>query len=192
MRLAHRESPSNLIASIAWRFGDVAAAFARAEHVLRETYVQHRGGPHSMECRGVIAAFEPVTDQLTLWSATQAPYLVRRYLAQYLGREEANIRVIAPDVGGGFGPKAAHYPEEVALALATLQLERPIKWIEDRREHFLCTTQQRDQIWEMEVAADMEGRVLGIRGKVLHEAGAYLPSGLVLPFTTACCPDRIS
>jgi carbon-monoxide dehydrogenase large subunit len=110
--------------------------------------------------------------------------MVRRYLAQYLGREEATIRVIAPDVGGGFGPKAAHYPEELALALAALQLTKPLKWVEDRREHFLCATQQRDQVWDMEVACDPEGRVLGIRGKVLHDNGAYVPYGLVLPFTS--------
>ena len=180
----HRRAPNNLVASLAWRFGDIGAAFANAAHVFRETYLQHRGGPHSMECRGVVAAYEAATDQLTLWSATQAPYIVRRLLAQYLGREEALIRVIAPDVGGGFGPKAAHYPEEVALALAALQLERPIKWIEDRREHFLCATQQRDQIWDMEFAVAADGRVLGIRGNVLHENGAYLPYGLVLPFTS--------
>jgi len=180
----HHRSPDNLIASLAWRFGDAAGAFARARHVFRERYVQHRGGPHSMECRGVIASHESATGELTLWSATQAPYMVRRYLAQYLDRDESAIRVIAPDVGGGFGPKAAHYPEEVALALAALRLERPIKWIEDRREHFLCATQQRDQIWDMEVAADGDGRVLAIRGKVLHDNGAYLPYGLVLPFTS--------
>ena len=180
----HRDAPNNLIAALALRFGDADSAFASAKHVFRETYAQHRGGPHSMECRGVIATFEAAADQLTLWSATQAPYMVRRYLAQYLGREEGTIRVIAPDVGGGFGPKAAHYPEELVLALAALNLGRPIKWIEDRREHFLTTTQQRDQVWEMEVAADGDGRVLGIRGKILHDSGAYLPSGLVLPFTS--------
>jgi len=180
----HRGAANNLAASVAWRFGDIAHAFANAAQVFRETYVQHRGGPHSMECRGVIASYEAATDQLSIWSATQAPYIVRRLLAQYLGREEATIRVIAPDVGGGFGPKAAHYPEEVALALAALQLERPVKWIEDRREHFLCTTQQRDQVWEMEFAVAADGRVLGIRGNVLHENGAYLPSGLVLAFTS--------
>ena len=180
----HRSAANNLVASLTWRFGDIAKAFADAAHVFRETYVQHRGGPHSMECRGVIASYEAATDQLLLWSATQAPYNVRRFLAQYLGREESSIRVIAPDVGGGFGPKAAHYPEELVLALAALKLEQPIKWIEDRREHFLCATQQRDQIWEMQCAAAGDGRVLGIRGSVLHDNGAYLPYGLVLPFTS--------
>lgn len=181
---AHRDSPDNLIATLAMRFGDAAHAFANAPHVVRERLVQHRGAPHSMECRGVVAHYEGVTDQLTLWSATQAPYLVRRYLAQYLGREEALIRVIAPDVGGGFGPKAAHYPEEVVLALAVLKLGKPLKWIEDRREHFLCTTQQRDQIWTVEAVTDADGKVLGVRGHILHDNGAYLPSGLVLPFTS--------
>jgi carbon-monoxide dehydrogenase large subunit len=181
---AHCDSPDNLIATLAMRFGDAAEAFARAPHVVHERLRQHRGAPHSMECRGVIAQYDGATDQLTLWSATQAPYLVRRYLAQYLQREEALIRVIAPDVGGGFGPKAAHYPEEIVLALAALNLEYPVKWIEDRREHFLCTTQQRDQVWSVEAATDGDGRLLAIRGRVLHENGAYLPYGLVLPFTS--------
>ena len=180
----HRGAADNLVATLAWRFGDIGAAFANAAHVFRETYVQHRGAPHSMECRGVVASYDAPTDQLTLWSATQAPYMVRRLLAQYLEREEATIRVIAPDVGGGFGPKAAHYPEEVVLAAAALELARPVTWIEDRREHFLCTTQQRDQVWDMELAVAGDGRVLGIRGRVLHENGAYLPYGLVLPFTS--------
>ena len=107
----------NVAASLAWRFGDVAEAFARAPHVFRESYYQHRGGPHSMEGRGVIAQFEAATDQLTMWSSTQSPFLVRRFIAQYLEREESGIRVIAPDVGGGFGPKAGHYPEELLAAI---------------------------------------------------------------------------
>ncbi len=176
----HADSPDNLVARIPWKFGDAESAFTSAAHVFRESYVQHRGGCHSMECRGVVASHDAFSDQLTLWSSTQSPYLVRRFLSQYLEREEAKIRVVAPDVGGGFGPKAAHYPEELALALAALQAGRPLKWIEDRREHFVATTQQRDQRWDVEVACDPGGKVLAIRGRALHDHGAYVPYGLLL------------
>ncbi|MCG6875884.1 MAG: xanthine dehydrogenase family protein molybdopterin-binding subunit [Betaproteobacteria bacterium] len=181
---AHRGAQSNIAATVAWKFGDAAGAIARAPHVIRETYRQHRGAPHSIEGRGVIAQHEPAADQLTLWSSTQSPFLVRRYLAQYLEREEAGIRVIAPDVGGGFGPKAGHYPEELVAALVAMKLGRPVKWIEDRREHFLTTTQQRDQWWDVEVACEPNGKVLALRAKCIHDNGAYLPYGLLLCMTS--------
>jgi carbon-monoxide dehydrogenase large subunit len=176
----HAGSPDNLVARIPWKFGDAEAAFAASKNIFREQYVQHRGGCHSMECRGVVASHDAFSDQLTLWSSTQSPYLVRRFLAQYMEREETGIRVVAPDVGGGFGPKAAHYPEELALALAALKTGRPLKWIEDRREHFVATTQQRDQLWDVEVACDDAGKVLAIRARALHDHGAYVPYGLLL------------
>ena len=180
----HRGAQGNVAASLAWRFGDVAEAFARAPHVFRESYYQHRGGPHSMEGRGVIAQFEAATDQLTMWSSTQSPFLVRRFIAQYLEREESGIRVLAPDVGGGFGPKAGHYPEELLAAIVAMKLGRPVRWTEDRREHFLSTTQQRDQWWEVEVACEASGKVLALRAKCVHDNGAYLPYGLLLPLTS--------
>ncbi|MDH4188633.1 MAG: xanthine dehydrogenase family protein molybdopterin-binding subunit [Betaproteobacteria bacterium] len=181
---AHRGASDNLAATLAWKFGDAAAALARAPHVFRESYFQHRGAPHSMEGRAVIAQHDAALDQLTLWSASQSPFLVRRFLAQYLNREESAIRVIAPDVGGGFGPKAGHYPEELVAALAAIKLGRPVKWIEDRREHFLSTTQQRDQWWEVEVACEADGRLLALRAHCVHDNGAYLPYGLLLPLTS--------
>lgn len=176
----HADSPDNRVARIPWKYGDADGVFKSAAHVFRESYVQHRGGCHSMECRGVVASHDAFSDQLTLWSSTQSPYLIRRFLSQYLEREEAKIRVVAPDVGGGFGPKAAHYPEELALALAALKVGRPLKWIEDRREHFVATTQQRDQLWDVEVACDAGGKVLAIRARALHDHGAYVPYGLLL------------
>jgi carbon-monoxide dehydrogenase large subunit len=110
--------------------------------------------------------------------------MVRRMLARFLGVDESTLRVAAPHVGGGFGPKAVIYPEEFAVAIAARALGRPVKWIEDRREHFLATTQQRDQIWDLEVAADKDGRMLAIRGHCLHDAGAYLPYGFILAANT--------
>jgi aerobic carbon-monoxide dehydrogenase large subunit len=179
--LVHAGTPDNVVGRIPWKFGDPDGAFASADHVFRERYVQHRGGCHSMECRGVVAVHDEFADQLTLYSSTQSQYLVQRFLAAYTGRPEAKIRVVAPDVGGGFGPKCAHYPEELALALATPKIGRPLKWIEDRREHFVATTQTRDQVWDVEVAATKEGKVLAIRGRGVHDHGAYVPYGMLLP-----------
>ncbi len=182
--LVHRDAPDNLVATMRGTFGDTAAVFSQAPHVFRERIEMHRGGCHAMECRGVIASADALSGQITLYTSTQSPYLVRRFLAAYLGREESDLRVIAPDVGGGFGPKAAFYPEEAALTLAALRCGRPVKWIEDRREHFYATTQQRDQYWDVEVAAAADGRLLAVRGTCLHDNGAYVPYGLVLPATT--------
>ena len=176
----HEGAPDNIVARLEWKIGDVNAPFASAPHVFKETYTQHRGGCHSIECRGVVATFDTFADQLTLWTSSQSPYLIRRFVSQYLEREEAKIRIVAPDVGGGFGPKAAHYPEELSVALAAMKLGRPLKWIEDRREHFVSTTQQRDQLWDVEVACDATGKVLGLKARAIHDHGAYVPYGLLL------------
>lgn len=175
---------SNLAATLHWRFGDIDKAFADADHVFEEKYFQHRGAPHFMECRGVLVQPDKGGGRLTMWSSTQSPFLVRRYLAAYLEREESSIRIIAPDVGGGFGPKAVHYPEELVIALVAESLDRPVKWVEDRRENFVSTNQQRDQWWEVQVACKKDGLILGIRARCIHDNGAYLPYGLLLANTT--------
>ena len=182
--VAHAGASDNLVATLKGQFGDAAAAFSRAPHVFKERYELHRGGCHSMECRGVIARHDSFDDTLTVWSSTQSPYPVRKFLSLYLDRDESRTRVIAPDVGGGFGPKAAFYPEEVVISLAAMKLGRPVKWIEDRREHFVATTQQRNQVWELEIAARDDGKILGIRGRAIHDHGAYSPYGLLLALTS--------
>lgn len=182
--LAHSTSPDNVVANLGVAFGNVDAAFRDAPHVFSDDFLQHRGAGHSMECRGVLAVDDPYHDGLTIYSATQSPYLVRATVARYLGEDESRLRIIAPDVGGGFGPKAGVNPEEVVLPLAARMLGRPVKWIEDRREHFVATTPQGDQFWSMEVAADNEGRILGVRGRVIADSGAYTSYGLVLAITS--------
>ena len=182
--LAHAASPDNLVATLAIGFGDVDDAFNNAAHVFPEAFRQHRGGCHAMECRGVIASVDPAHGGFTMYSSTQAPYLVRASVAQYLEIDEHNLRVIAPDVGGGFGPKAGVYPEEIVIPLAARMLGRPVKWVEDRREHFIATKQQGDQTWSLEVAADDDGTIRGVRGRVIADAGAYTNYGLILPITT--------
>jgi aerobic carbon-monoxide dehydrogenase large subunit len=179
----HTARETNLIATLRGTHGKVDEVFAAAAHRFVESFVTHRGGCHSMECRGVVATVERPSGDLSLFTSSQSPYMVRRFLAGYLGRDESEIRVVAPDVGGGFGPKANVYPEEFAVALAAIRSGRPVKWIEDRQEHFLATTQQRDQFWTLEVACDAQGRMLGVRGRCVHDNGAYAPYGLILPAT---------
>src|SRR5262249_24218922 len=96
-----------------------------------------------------------------------------------------SIRVIAPFVGGGFGTKAPFYPEEAVIPAAAMRLSRPVKWIEDRREHFISATQERDQYWTVATAVDDDGKILGLRGTMLHDTGAYLPWGIIVPYIAA-------
>jgi carbon-monoxide dehydrogenase large subunit len=138
-----------------------------------------------MECRGLVAEYDPTREYLTVWDATQMPNRAHMILTQCLGMTENQVRIVAPHVGGGFGPKFVFYPEEVAIPLAAKLLGRPVKWIEDRREHFTVTTQERDQHWTIEAAADAEGRLLGIRGELIHDHGAYTPYGLALAQNSA-------
>lgn len=177
----HSGAQSNLCAAFSSAYGDVDAAFARATHVVKDAFWMHRGCGLSMECRGCIADYDLSDDKITVWSSTQTPLVAARILAELLGREQASVRVVAPDVGGGFGPKLVFYPEEAAVAIATLKLGKPVRWIEDRREHFISTTQERDQYWTAELALDAEARILGVRGTLLHDHGAYTARGLTVP-----------
>lgn len=183
--LVHRNAAHNLLAEFDTGFGDVDGAFVRAKHVFPESIWQHRGGGHSIECRGAVAVHDATEDRLTLWSSTQMPHAAQRYLCDLLGRDENRVRVVTPDVGGGFGPKLVFYPEDVVTVLAALLTGRPVKWIEDRREHFVATTQERDQYWDVEIAVDAEARILGIRGTLIHDHGAYTARGINLPQNSA-------
>jgi len=182
---AHRIRPSNLLAEFRQSYGDVEAAFARAPHRAKVNLKQHRGGAHSIEGRGALATYDVNEDRLTLWSSTQLAHEVRAFLMALLRLDENQLRVVAPDVGGGFGAKFVMYPEEVTLAAACLLLRRPIKWVEDRREHFLAAVQERDQYWDLEVAFDGDGRLLGVRGEMIHDEGAYTPQGINLPYNAS-------
>ena len=182
---AHSDLQSNVIARFPLAYGDIDAAFAGAAHVFEEMIWQHRGGGMALETRAVLASHDPVSDVLTVWSGTQTPHLGRGTLADLLDRNIESIRMIAPDVGGGFGPKAIFYPEEAVIPVAALKLGRPVKWIEDRREHFLCATQERDQYWSMAIAVDGDGKILGLRGKMLHDSGAFVPWGIIMPYIAA-------
>lgn len=182
---AHSDLPDNLGAAFAPAFGDVAGAFARARHVARVSLWQNRGGGHAIECRAVLARYDAVEDALTVWIAGQSPHASKAQIAEMLPHDANRLRVVMPDVGGGFGPKAIAYPEEAVIAACARMLVRPVKWVEDRREHFLSTTQERDQYWDLELALDAEGRILGLRGSLLCDHGAYFPWGIVLPYIAA-------
>ena len=182
---AHVGATSNIAARLPITIGDPDAAFAGAAHVVRERITIHRGGPFFMECRGLVASYDAVTDGYTVYISSQGSHRIKRGLLDVLDLNDNQMHVITPDVGGGFGPKGAIYPEYPCVAASAKMLGRPVKWIEDRRENFLCTHQERDQLWEMELAADRGGKILGLRGRLLHDTGAFIPWGLVLPWIAA-------
>ncbi|NNE83069.1 MAG: xanthine dehydrogenase family protein molybdopterin-binding subunit [Alphaproteobacteria bacterium] len=180
----HLGLDSNLVGNFYGKFGDIDAAFAEASHTFKVDFHEHRGGGHATECRNIIANYDAGKDETTVYLTTQAPFLIRRLMARYFEEDESKIRVICPDVGGGFGPKNGPYAEEFVLAIVSKQLQRPVKWIEDRRENFVATNQQGDQMWHMEIACEDDGKILGARGRVIHDMGAYVPYGLLLPATS--------
>lgn len=183
--LVHREAPHNELAAFDMGYGDVDGVFATAPHIYAESFWQHRGGSHSIEGRGCVATYDEIKERLTLFSSTQASHSAKSVLVDMLGWDENRVRVITPDVGGGFGPKVVFYPEDVSAALAAILLRRPVKWTEDRREHFIATTQERDQYWDVEIAVDAEGHVLGLRGSLVHDHGAYTARGINLAYNSA-------
>ena len=183
----HADLPDNIAAEVRQAKGDYAAARARAAHVVRRRFHYDRGASIPMETRGVVAAWDARADRLTVWDTTQAPVVIRNGLAAMLGLAESQVRVVAPFIGGGFGPKIMmFYPEEVLVPWAALRLGRPVKWIEDRLEHFFATTHERGQIHEAELALDAEGRILGVRDEFLMDTGAYDPYGLTVPLNSQC------
>ena len=181
---ARSDSPSNVIERVELAYGDIAAAFGPANRQFKESLFIHRGMAHPIEGRGVLARFDDTSSELTVWSSTQMSHELRQVLADLLGMEPDRVRVIAPDVGGGFGAKYLVYPEEIAVAAATRHLRRPVKWVEDRMEHFLSAIQDRDQYWDVEIAADNNGKIQGIRGRMIHDQGAYTPQGINLPYNS--------
>jgi carbon-monoxide dehydrogenase large subunit len=178
-----RELASNRVISYKVAYGDIDAVFAKAAHVVRDELWMHRGAGHSMEGRGLLAQ---ISDRETVvWASTQKAHDLRTAFADYIDLDESRLRVATPDVGGGFGPKLCVYPEDVAVVAAATLLRRSVKWIEDRREHFTNAAQERDQYWSIELAADAEGRVRGLRGRLIHDIGAYALQDVNIPYNSA-------
>src|SRR5438874_4756336 len=169
----HESLGSNLSYDVKRAGGDIEAAFKEAEVTISQRLQQQRLIPVAIETRGVVADYKPFANSLTLWSSTQIPHFVKVWLAVILGIPESQVRVIAPDVGGGFGSKIRVFPEEVLTALASRRLGRPVKWIEDRSENTKATHHGRSQIWDVEIAAKRDGTVLGIRPTQWLDLGAY-------------------
>ena len=170
----HDDAPNNV--AFEWEIGggDFDAAASSAEVRVTERIVNQRLIPNSMEGRAVVADFNSGTNQLTLWTSTQIPHLVRLLLALVTGHPEHQIRVIAPDVGGGFGCKLYLYAEEVIAGVIAKDLGQPIKWVEGRQENYLATTHGRDHLGEVEIVGDSDGNVTGLRTDVYANMGAYL------------------
>lgn len=185
--LIHEGLESNLNAHVVQRKGDYERARDGADVVIRRKFRYDRGTAAAMENRGIVADWDAKSEQLTLWDTTQAPIAIRNGLAGMLGLSEKQVRVIAPFIGGGFGPKIMmFYPEEVLLPWISMKLGRPVKWIEDRQENFFATTQERGQVHEAEMALSRDGKVLGVKDFFLHDAGAYAPYGLTVAINSQC------
>ena len=153
--------------------GDVDAAFAEADHVVSQRFVNQRLIPNSIEPRGVLAEYLPGEGTLTVWSSTQVPHHLKTILSLLLDFPEQLVRVIAPEVGGGFGSKLNVYPEEAVVAYLATQLRKPVKWIEKRSEGFTTTIHGRDQVDYVEMAVQNDGTITGLRAKLLANMGAY-------------------
>ncbi len=179
--LVHETHPNNVAAHFVQVSGDPDHAIRGAEHVTRLRVQVDRSTAAPMECRAVAATFDRVTGELTVWDGTQAPISVRGGLASILQLDEDKVRVIAPHVGGGFGQKVLlFYPDELLVPMAAMQLGRPVKYIEDRRENFVGSTQERTQIHYVELYAKKTGEVVALRDSFLHDTGAFIPYGIAI------------
>jgi carbon-monoxide dehydrogenase large subunit len=189
----HPTLPDNVSTHIRIGTGDVAAAFARADHVVRLRLRMQRLTGIPIEPRGALAHREP-DGRLMVWSTTQTPHALRNMLAHLLQLDPARIRVVAPDVGGGFGIKGLIYPEELLVSWLAYQRGVSVKWIEDRYEHFRAAIHSRDQEHDIALALRADGTILGLRDRFTIDMGAYNPLGLVQPYNTSahlCGPYRV-
>ena len=168
----HAALGSNVIMRARVGRGDLEASFARADRIVRETYDVPRLSAAPMEGRGTLVFYEKQEDQLTLWASTQTPYKTKTHLERLLPRPPAGIRVIAPDVGGGFGQKVDVWPEDLALSYLAINLERPIKWVEERWENLL-SYHARGYTGEVEAAVKNDGSILAMRVRMIADMGAY-------------------
>ncbi len=168
----HDEVGTNLGLRVRHQGGDLDAAFGQADRVIRQSYHIQRLAPAPMEARGVAADYRREEKLLTVWDSTQRPHWVRRFLAQILNLPENEIRVLAQDVGGGFGEKGCVFPEEIAIPYLSLTLGRPVKWVEDRQENMI-TFHGRGHTAEVAAAVKSDGTILGMRVRIYVDLGAY-------------------
>jgi len=169
----HEDVPGNL--ALLWKAGDIPdQVFAEAEVVVRERFYNQRVIPNPLETRAAVADYNAGSGELTIWCTSQNPHIHRMIYAGVLDIPESRLRIIAPDVGGGFGSKIATYTEEAVVGFLARELKRPVKWVEERKEHFLATTHARDEVIEVELAGKRDGTLTALRVKNTANLGAYL------------------
>src|ERR1700694_2159142 len=184
--LVHDDVPGNVAAEMLQEVGDVQSALGQATHYKRLHLRFERAAASPMEARAVWARWSEPEHRLTVYDSTQSPTSIRGGLAVLFGLPESDVDVIAPDVGGGFGPKIMlFYPDELLVPFSAMQLGRPVKWTEDRQEHFTAVNHERGQVHEVEVGFDRDGRVLALGDDFIHDAAPYPPYGIILPIITA-------
>jgi carbon-monoxide dehydrogenase large subunit len=178
------DHPAAILTQFTVGYGDTETAFAQAAVTVKQSLWQHRGGAHSIEGRGILVRTDE-SGAITVWSSTQMPHELYYMAAAIVGLDENDLRVITPEVGGGFGAKYAVYPEELSIIAASRLVGRDIKWVEDRREHFTGSIQERDQYWTIEMALDADGRIRGVRGDMIHDQGAYTLQDINVAYNAA-------
>ena len=183
--IIHDRFASNLIGAFTIGKGNADTALAGAPHRLSRRFHHHRYGALPMECRGVVAEHDRRTDSVTIWSSTQVVHWVRREAASVLRLPEARVRCVALDVGGGFGVKGHVYPEDLLIPFLARRCSRPVQWIEDRREHLMCSCHSRDQTHDVEIGFDNDGRILALRDDFIVDCGAWNPIGVGVVYNTA-------
>src|SRR6185295_8344802 len=171
--LVYEEYGDNIAYTLTAGEGDIDAGLASADHIVKQRVVHQRLAPIAMEGRGVLARYYPGEKELTIWSSTQIPHLLRTQVAIMIGMPENKLRVITPEVGGGFGSKLNVYAEEALLGWISMQLGKPVKWIETRRENIQATIHGRGQVGDIEVAFKNDGTLTGLRYSVFADLGAY-------------------
>jgi aerobic carbon-monoxide dehydrogenase large subunit len=169
----HESWGDNLYSERVFEGGDIDAAARAAEITIRREFRMHRQSGAPLEGRAVLACRDHRLDEIVVYASTQTPHTVRVALGEFLGLELRRLRVVAPDVGGGFGPKARLYPEEIILAALALELDHPVRWVEDRGEHLLTAAHTRDHHYKVTAYADRRGRILGVDAEIIVDAGAY-------------------
>ncbi len=185
--LVHADVGSNVAAHVVQTKGDYESASKAAALRIKRRFLYEHGCAAAIENRGIVAEWDSRSARLTVWDTTQAPVVIRNGLAGLLGLSERQVRVVAPFIGGGFGPKIMmFYQEEVLVPWAAMKLNRPVKWIEDRAENFVATTHERGQVHEAEIALTKEGVILGVHDIFVHDTGAYVPYGLTVPLNSQC------
>lgn len=182
----HEDLPDNTAVAVATRVRDPDAAFAGAHAVVSEQFEAHRYVASPIETRAISAQVDPYSGRLTVWSGSQTPHRLREAIAHTLGLDPAAVRVIAADVGGGFGQKGILYVEELLIPHAARHLGRPVLWREDRNENLTASSHAREQVHRIELAADADGRLVAVRDRITVNFGAYNMTGLVVPYNSLC------